>query len=85
MGVNARLRCFHERWLTSDVYLATAPAVRPMARRARVLYAAAAGALTAIFQLYLSVSWGPYLALLAASLLTPLMDRWFRPRALVGS
>ena len=64
-------------------FLATAPAVRPMARRARVLYAALAGLLAAVSQLYMSVSWGPYLALLAASLLTPLMDRWFRPRALV--
>jgi hypothetical protein len=33
--------------------------------------------------LYLSVSYGAYLALLLASPLTPLLDRWFRPRPLV--
>lgn len=64
-------------------FLATAPAVRPMARRARIIYAAIVGVLCAGFQLYVSVAEGPYLALLAVSLLTPTLDKWFRPRPLV--
>ncbi len=64
-------------------FLATSPAVRPMARRGRMLFAILVGILTAAMQLYASVSFGPYLALLLVSLLTPLMDRFFRPRPLV--
>jgi Na+-translocating ferredoxin:NAD+ oxidoreductase RnfD subunit len=54
-----------------------------MTRRARTIFAPLIGLLAAIFQLYASVSIGPYLALLAASLLTPWLDRPFRPRTLV--
>lgn len=64
-------------------FLATTSALRPMARRARAIYAVITGLLAATFQLYVSVTFGPYLALLLASLLTPVLDRWFRPRALV--
>jgi Na+-translocating ferredoxin:NAD+ oxidoreductase RnfD subunit len=64
-------------------FLATAPGVRPMTRRARVPYAIVVGAAAAALQLYLSVSYGAYLALLLASPLTPLLDRWFKPRPLV--
>ena len=64
-------------------FLATSPLLRPMARRARVIYACVAGALCAVAQLYMSVSFGPYIALLLASLLTPLMDWWFRARPLI--
>jgi Na+-translocating ferredoxin:NAD+ oxidoreductase RnfD subunit len=64
-------------------YLATAPAVRPMTRRARVIYGLLIGAVAAVFQLYLSVSYGPYLALLLVSLLTPTFDRMFKPKPLV--
>jgi Na+-translocating ferredoxin:NAD+ oxidoreductase RnfD subunit len=64
-------------------FLATAPSLRPMSRRARVIYAFIAGAGTAALQLYMSVSVGPYVALLLASLLTPALDLWFRPRPLV--
>lgn len=64
-------------------FLATAPAVRPMARRARVLYAIIVGVLCAGFQLYFTVAEGPYLALLLVSLLTPTLEKWFRPRPLV--
>ena len=64
-------------------FLATAPAIRPMARRARVLYAVLIGILTAFFQLYFFVSFGPYLALFVASLLTPPCDKLFAPRPLV--
>jgi hypothetical protein len=64
-------------------FLATAPAVRPVVPLARVVYALIAGLFAAIFQLYVSVSIGPYLALLAASALTPLFDKVFRPRTLV--
>jgi electron transport complex protein RnfD len=64
-------------------FLATSPAIRPIARRARVGYAMIAGILTAIFQLYVSVSAGPYVALLLASVLTPTLDKIFRPQTLV--
>jgi Na+-translocating ferredoxin:NAD+ oxidoreductase RnfD subunit len=64
-------------------FLATAPALRPMARRARVIYGLLVGILAAGLQLYVSISYGPYLALLIISLLTPLLDRHFRPHTLV--
>ncbi len=64
-------------------FLATSPSIRPMSRRARVMYSMVAGAGSAALQLYLSTSIGPYVALLIASLLTPVFDMWFRPRALV--
>lgn len=64
-------------------FLATAPALRPMARRARVLYGLLLGIVAAGMQLYVSISFGPYLALLIVSLLTPLFDRMFRQHPLV--
>jgi Na+-translocating ferredoxin:NAD+ oxidoreductase RnfD subunit len=69
--------------LLSAFFLATAPSVRPMTARARTLYALLIGALAAVLQLYVSVSIGPYLALLAVSLLTPTLDKLFPPRTLV--
>jgi Na+-translocating ferredoxin:NAD+ oxidoreductase RnfD subunit len=69
--------------LLTAFFFATAPSSRPMTRRARTIFAPLIGLLAAIFQLYASVSIGPYLALLAASLLTPWLDRPFRPRTLV--
>jgi Na+-translocating ferredoxin:NAD+ oxidoreductase RnfD subunit len=64
-------------------FLATAPSVRPMTRRARTIYALLIGAFAAVFQLYVSVSIGPYLALLAVSLATPTLDKLFPPKTLV--
>jgi Na+-translocating ferredoxin:NAD+ oxidoreductase RnfD subunit len=64
-------------------FLATAPAVRPLVRRARAIYAVLVGVACAVFQLYVSVTIGPYLALLAVSLFAPALDRIFKPRALV--
>lgn len=64
-------------------FLATSPAVRPMSRRARAIYAAMVGISAAAAQLYASVLFGPYLALLVVSLLTPMLDRRFAPRTLV--
>jgi Na+-translocating ferredoxin:NAD+ oxidoreductase RnfD subunit len=69
--------------LFAAFFLATSTSVRPMAKRARAIYAIAFGGLVAVFQLYASVSMGPYLALLFAGLLAPTLDKWFRPRALV--
>ena len=63
-------------------FLATAPAVRPITRRGRTVFAIAIGLLTAVMQLYVSVSWGPYAALLIAGLLTPIADRIFQPKPL---
>jgi Na+-translocating ferredoxin:NAD+ oxidoreductase RnfD subunit len=64
-------------------FLATAPTLRPMARRARVLYGLLLGVTAAGMQLYVSISFGSYLALLIVSLLTPLFDRMFRQHPLV--
>jgi Na+-translocating ferredoxin:NAD+ oxidoreductase RnfD subunit len=64
-------------------FLATSSAVRPIARRARVVYAVLIGLLTSVFQLYVSVAIGPYLALVLASLFTPTLDKTFGPRTLV--
>jgi len=64
-------------------FLASAPGVRPLTRRGRAAYAILVGAGAAALQLYLDVSYGAYLALLLAGLFTPLLDRMFKPRALV--
>jgi Na+-translocating ferredoxin:NAD+ oxidoreductase RnfD subunit len=69
--------------LLMTFFLATAPAVRPMARRARVIYGLLVGVLAAGLQLYVSIAYGPYLALLIVSLLTPWFDRMFRQHPLV--
>jgi hypothetical protein len=64
-------------------YLASAPGVRPLSRRGRAVYAVMVGASAAAMQLYLDVSYGPYLALLLIGLCTPLLDRIFKPRPLI--
>ena len=69
--------------LFTAFFLATSSAIRPLARRGRTVYAIVVGVLSAIAQLYLSVSVGPYIALLAASVLAAGLDRFFKPRTLV--
>jgi Na+-translocating ferredoxin:NAD+ oxidoreductase RnfD subunit len=69
--------------LFTAFFLATAPAVRPLSGWGRTIYSLAIGALAAVFQLYVSVSFGSYLALMAASLMTPALDKWIKPRTLV--
>jgi Na+-translocating ferredoxin:NAD+ oxidoreductase RnfD subunit len=69
--------------LFTAFFLATAPAVRPLSGWGRTIYSLVIGALAAVFQLYVSVSFGSYLALMAASLLTPALDKWICPRTLV--
>jgi Na+-translocating ferredoxin:NAD+ oxidoreductase RnfD subunit len=69
--------------LFMSFFIATSPSVRPVSKSARAVYAALIGILTAAFQLYASVSYGPYVALLIASLLTPTFDKLLRPRPLV--
>jgi Na+-translocating ferredoxin:NAD+ oxidoreductase RnfD subunit len=69
--------------LFMSLFLATAPSIRPISKSARAVYAALIGVMTAALQLYASVTWGPYLALLVASLLTPSFDKILRPRPLV--
>ena len=64
-------------------FLAPLPSLRPLARRWRVVYALILGMLMALAQLYSSVAFGPFLALLAVSLLTPTLDRFTRARTLV--
>jgi electron transport complex protein RnfD len=64
-------------------FLATSPSICPMGRKAKVVFAIALGLLTAAFQLYLSTSFGPYVALLLAGLLSPWLDETFRARPLI--
>lgn len=64
-------------------FVATAPGIRPLARRARALYALLIGLLAAAGQLYVSVAIGPYLALMCVALIAPVLDRWFSPKTLV--
>lgn len=64
-------------------FLAGAGGIRPMTGRGRIIYAVLVGIVTAACLLYFSVSFGPYLALLLVSLLTPLLDWLLKPRALV--
>ncbi len=64
-------------------FLATAPGVSPITKTARAIYAILVGVIAAVAQLYLSVSFGPYVAVVLASPFTPLLDRWVRPRPLV--
>ena len=69
--------------LFTAFFLATAPSVRPMTRRGRAIFAVLIGVLAAVFQLYVSPSFGDYLALMAGSLMTPALDKWLMPKALV--
>jgi electron transport complex protein RnfD len=69
--------------LFTAFFLAGSPTVRPMGRGARTVYAVMIGLLTAVFQLYLSVSLGSYLALLVTGMATPLLDRKLAARPLV--
>ncbi len=64
-------------------FLAPLPSLRPLAGRWRVGYAVVLGPLMALAQLYGSVSFGPFIALLAVSLLTPVVDRITRARTIV--
>jgi Na+-translocating ferredoxin:NAD+ oxidoreductase RnfD subunit len=64
-------------------FLATSTNLCPISRRARMLYALILGITSAGFQLYVSVSLGPYLGVLAAGIIAPELDKWFRPRQLV--
>ena len=69
--------------LFTAFYLASAPGVRPLTRRGRAVFAVLIGASAAALQLYVDVSYGPYLALLMIGMLTPILDRLFKPRPLV--
>jgi Na+-translocating ferredoxin:NAD+ oxidoreductase RnfD subunit len=64
-------------------FLATTASIRPMTRRGRTVFALTLGVASAAVQLYVSVSYGPYLALLIISLLTPELDKWFRVKPLI--
>jgi H+/Na+-translocating ferredoxin:NAD+ oxidoreductase subunit D len=58
-------------------FLATSPRTRPTEKPARIIYALLLGGLAAPAQLYSSVTYGPYVALLLASLLSRTLDRLF--------
>jgi Na+-translocating ferredoxin:NAD+ oxidoreductase RnfD subunit len=69
--------------LFTAFFLATSSAIRPLARRGRTVFAILVGVLSAASQLYISVSVGPYIALLIAGVLAAGLDRFFKPRTLV--
>ncbi len=69
--------------LFTAFFLAGSPTVRPLSRKGRAVYAVTIGLLAAVFQMYLSVSLGSYLALTLAGLMTPVLDRWLISRPLV--
>jgi Na+-translocating ferredoxin:NAD+ oxidoreductase RnfD subunit len=69
--------------LFTAFFLAGSPTVRPLGRKGRAVYAVMIGLLAAVFQMYVSVSIGSYLALLLVGMITPLLDRWFVSRPLV--
>jgi NQR2, RnfD, RnfE family len=64
-------------------FLATSPQARPIHGRARVAFGLLLGLLCAPAQLYGSVAFGPYVALLLVSLASPVLDRLFRPKPVV--
>ena len=57
--------------------LATTPIICPMKSRSRTIFALVLGVIAAAFQLYVSVEYGPYLALFLVSVLSAELDRWF--------
>ncbi len=69
--------------LFMSLFLATSPSIRPISKPARLVYAIVAGVLTALFQFRVSVTFGPYAALLLASLMTPWFDKLLKPKPLV--
>lgn len=64
-------------------FVATAPSIRPTTRRGCVIFGLLAGVLAGLLQLYASVAHGAAVAVLLVSAITPWLDRWIRPRALV--
>lgn len=84
MGVTfANYELFAGPLLFVAFFMATWPGCRPMYRRGRAIYAIILGGLAGVIQLYMDVTFAGYLALVLASLLTPVLDWWMRPRALV--
>jgi len=69
--------------LLTAFFIATGPGIRPLTRRGRTVYAMLVGVFCAFFQLYMNVGYGPYVGLLLASLVTPLLDAHIKPRTLV--
>jgi len=69
--------------LLTIFFLSNAPGLRPITRRGRAIFAVVLGMVSAVMQLYFFAPVGPYVALLLASLLTPMLDRTLRPRTLV--
>ena len=65
-------------------FLATSPKSGRSRDLARPVFAVTTGMLAAALQLYVSVAWGPYLALLLVGLLTPIADRMVQPRPLAS-
>ena len=64
-------------------FMATAPSICPLDRRARGIYAIVLGLAIALCQTYVSVASGPYVALLLVGLIVPWLEDRFRSSPLV--
>jgi hypothetical protein len=69
--------------LFTAFFLAGSPSVRPLGGSARSLYALFVGVAAAALQMYVSVSLGSYVAVMAAGAVASNLDRWLTPRPLV--
>jgi electron transport complex protein RnfD len=69
--------------LFTAFFLAGSPNVRPLTKKGRIFYAVLLGLLAAIFQMYVSVCLGSYIALMLVGLMTPILDRYLMSRPLV--
>ncbi len=65
------------------LFLAPLPSMRPLVSRWRIVFALLLGPAAALAQRYFDTALGPLIALLAISLLTPVMDRMTRARSLL--
>ncbi len=61
-------------------YMATDPVTSPMSRWGRIAFGALAGALTWLLRVFGGAPAGIGIAVLLANCLSPLLDRWTRPR-----
>ncbi len=75
---------FSSSALAVTFYLACRPGIRPYRGTAAIVFAILFGILCGLSILYISVDYGPLLALLVAQLIAPTFDRRFRSSVVAG-